>query len=457
MKAERNVQRLRAAQVGFAMRAYRESFVSEGGQRGLTQEGLLQRMASVDSEYGERFSHATVSRWESGSTRPTVQRLQAFGKALGLSLTEVAGLILLAGLAPDFQAASDLTSGHEVKTHDEPAQRVADDVTVQAPGHVTTLLPAFLRFVLLRCLPLGICIVASGYALSFLSWDDSWMPAVYVCLVTGLIMAQGLLIPDRGAELREFFWVSLFFLLSTPLLQFAPIHMDHYNLYAVGDFAGTHLPYVLALLVNLALAASAGLMFHLLHMWRSSQNGGGGSALQRAALVVLPPVGFVYAVVVVFSNASVWIQFAILLPVLAAVFTSLLVLRDPSINPSDRERQFLLWTTTAVAIIASSLGLVTILLIYVSPDIPRVLPDHNLLRSWELDFVDLGYTREEALDRLNLGYMWHAMLVFAYMGFVVGGNLIVGIYRLGGGKAGRPDADHSGALAPVAKAGTTHS
>ena len=152
---------------------------------------------------------------------------------------------------------------------------------------------------------------------------------------------------------------------------------------------------MLALLVNLALAASAGLMFHLLHMLRSSQNGGGGSALQRAALVVLPPVGFVYAVVVVFSNASVWIQFAILLPVLAAVFTSLLVLRDPSINPSDRERQFLLWTTTAVAIIASSLGLVTILLIYVSPDIPRVLPDHNLLRSWELDFVDLGYTREE--------------------------------------------------------------
>ena len=105
------------------MRAYRESFVSEGGQRGLTQEGLLQRMASVDSEYGERFSHATVSRWESGSTRPTVQRLQAFGKALGLSLTEVAGLILLAGLAPDFQAASDLTSGHEEKTHDEPASK----------------------------------------------------------------------------------------------------------------------------------------------------------------------------------------------------------------------------------------------------------------------------------------------------------------------------------------------
>ena len=92
------------------MRAYRESFISQDGRRGLTQEELLQRMALVDSDYGERFSHATVSRWESGSTRPTVQRLQVFGKALDMSTTEVAGLMLMAGFAPDFPTALDLAA-----------------------------------------------------------------------------------------------------------------------------------------------------------------------------------------------------------------------------------------------------------------------------------------------------------------------------------------------------------
>ena len=97
--------RARATQVGLLMRSYRESFSTEGGRRGLTQEALLERMGSGDSDYAERYSHATVSRWESGGTRPTLQRLKVLGKALSLSRSEVAGLILLAGLALDFPTA----------------------------------------------------------------------------------------------------------------------------------------------------------------------------------------------------------------------------------------------------------------------------------------------------------------------------------------------------------------
>lgn len=68
---------------------------------------------------------------------------------------------------------------------------------------------------------------------------------------------------------------------------------------------------------------------------------------------------------------------------------------------------------------------------------PVVLPDHNLLGSWEIDFGELDVTRDEALDRLNVGYMWHAMALFAYMAFVVGCSLIVAVYRMGEG--GDPD------------------
>ena len=87
--------------------------------------------------------------------------------------------------------------------------------------------------------------------------------------------------------------------------------------------------------------------------------------------------------------------------------------------------------------LCGTLGLAVIVAIYVSPNLPMVLPDHSLLGSWEIDFGELGMTRERALDRLNVGYMWHAMSLFAYMAFVVGGSLIVAVYRMGEG--GDPD------------------
>ena len=93
------------------MRAYRESFPREDGRRRLTQEELLRRMGEVDVEYSERFNHATVSRWESGGTRPTVARLQTFGRALNLSSSDVAGLMVMAGVAPDYQSALEAYHG----------------------------------------------------------------------------------------------------------------------------------------------------------------------------------------------------------------------------------------------------------------------------------------------------------------------------------------------------------
>ena len=73
---ERDTQRTRALQVGMLMRAYRESFPLPAGGRGLTQDELLRRMATVDGDYAQRYSHTTVSRWESGATRPSKERLE---------------------------------------------------------------------------------------------------------------------------------------------------------------------------------------------------------------------------------------------------------------------------------------------------------------------------------------------------------------------------------------------
>ena len=426
--------------MGLLMRYYRESFAPGGGQRRLTQEALLERMGAVDSDYAERYSHATVSRWESGSVRPTLQRLRVFGKALNLSQTEVAGLILLAGLAPDFRTAvghvtgsGDAVGGNGAAPDPVSSPGAADDSGASATGRATSVLRAAVLFGLLRTLPLGLCI-AGGYALSAFGWNNAWMPTAYVAFAAGIVLAQGFLLSDRKAPLREFFWVSVFFVLSTPLLQFALIRTDHYGFYTIGNIAGTQMPYMLALLVNLVVASAAGLMFQLLWRRQYSSKRGDSSALRRAASVALPPLVFVYAVVVVITNISVAIQLAVLLPVLGAVFTALLVLRDPTFRPSERDRLYLLSTASVLAMISTAMGVVAILSIYLSPDLPSVLPDHNQLRSWEIDFAEMGFTQEEALDRLNVGYMWHAIWLLAYMFFVVGGRLIVAIYRIDGGR-----------------------
>ena len=106
---------------------------------------------------------------------------------------------------------------------------------------------------------------------------------VYVGLVTAAVLAQGLLLPERGAIIRDFYWVSLFVLLTTPLLQFAPLRMDHYNFCRIGDFYGTQMPYMLALLSNLTLAMGAGLLFRPYGSGRTSGDGVGATpfAAQR--------------------------------------------------------------------------------------------------------------------------------------------------------------------------------
>ena len=104
---------VKAAQVGFIMKAYRESFPTEAGRRGISQTALLQRMNALGPEHSPMTngitSHATVSRWESGKALPTPERLRIFGKALDLSDAEIEGLILLASPDPQLRECRTLS------------------------------------------------------------------------------------------------------------------------------------------------------------------------------------------------------------------------------------------------------------------------------------------------------------------------------------------------------------
>ena len=467
MIAERDARWSRAAQVGMLMRVYRETFELGGRKPGLTQAGLLQRMSEVNGQYAEKYSHVTVSRWESGATLPTEERLRDFGLALNLAPIEVEGLMILAGFrqgsVSERSDSSDRWTDGGVGVGAVVGQRIqsvsvgetglpsSSDRSAEDSGTGAAVpdMGSIIRYLSYKCVLTGVGIAAVGYALAAFGWNNSWMPVVYVVAMMSLVAAQGLLHRGRPHGLGEFYSTTVFFMLSTFLLQSAFIRMDPYGFYTLGDYAGTHLPYLLALEVNLALASIAGLAFHLLRQWQYSGDPRRSNPLRRAVTVTLPPTLFAYASIVVFSNISLWIQLVIVLPPLAGVFMVLLVLRDPAVRPSAEDRRFALVTAIALSAIMGSLGAGVVVTAYLAPNIPSVLPDHNWWTSWGIDYGQLGYPQGEVLERLNLGYLWHGLATFFYIMLVVGGVLISSIHRIGRNDGAMASAPRSLLINPV--------
>ncbi len=456
---ERDAQRFKAMQVGMLMRAYRESFLSVDGARGLTQDELLRRMASVDSNYAQRYSHTTVSRWESGATRPSRERLEVFGRALNLSPAEVQGLMLLAGFDDDPPRQPDDTDLEYVdgdgeratasvsESSWEPEVDLAQPVTAgvirrSSPtvfqGIVSCLLPAFAT-------------IGGAYLLASLGWNEMWMPIAYIGAVVGVRLGATFLRMSSPFDLCEFFTVSLFVLLTTPLLQSAALNTDHYGFCSIAQFMGTPVPYALALLVNLALSMVGGGAFLALWNWQYRRQRNTVNPIRRAAVVVLLPMGLIYATIAVITNTAIVLQLGVAFAFLAAAFIILLVMRDSTVAPQDRDRRFLLWAILIVGTVAATVGAVTMLAVYLTPNVPYMLPSENLLLSWTVDADSLGLSPEEVMQRLNVGYLWHAVSVFVYMVFFVGGNLMVATYRWGSQPPHIPGGESFESSAPPAK------
>ena len=294
-----------------------------------------------------------------------------------------------------------------------------------------------IRFFLSRFLLPGLGIVGTGYLLASAGWTADWMLTAYVIVVFAAVLTYYFLRLRRSDHLRDLYMVSIFALLTAPLLQAPLVRMDPYGLYAIDGFANTPMPFMMALLVNLFLSLAAGFIYDFMSKWQNSR--GNSSPYRRAGWVALPPLAFVYVCGLLLCYVGTWIYLLEVFPVLGGVFVAILVLRDDDIRLSERARWLLIQTSIAIAVVLTAMSLAGMVVVYWDPSLVFV-PDHTLIRSWEVDFNALGYAPQEFEDRARIGVVWSSLAAIIYMVVAVGGSLAATIYRKGNGGSGRAAA-----------------
>ena len=401
----------------------------------------------MDSRYLNKYDRSTVSRWESGDILPKTRRIEVFGEALGLSRAEVDGLLSLA----DLDAYATESPIAEIQAAPEPSD-ISDiaeaPLTDVAENSGCAQTPSYIRFavgyVWSRFALPGSIITLAGYLMATLGWNSPFMLAIYVGGALFGMTAWRLWRLRRSDDLGDLLFITVFFLLSVYLLQAPLTYMDIYDLYSLGNFAGTSIPFTLSLIMNLFVATIAGLMFARLRIWQHSSRSGDKSVYGRAAWIAIPPVVFVYAFILAFANIGLWIAGLALFTMLAGAVTTLLALRDKDVSIDEWDRKFLLCATSAVVIMLAALGIAAILIAYAqSSSFPET--DMGLFYSQEKDFDALGYSADEYPERSNLAAAWGSLVTLAYMVTVIGGKLLVTIYRLDGGDSVMPAAAPAGA------------
>ena len=438
------------------MRAYRLSYRKEGRTRRLSQSGLLDLMGRVDEKYSELHGHSTVARWESGTTRPSRERIEVFGEALNLSHAEIEGLMRLADLELDGtyridqkqrleESATTVTGMSDGATeHDgtEPAWDVSwHDPKAYARG--------LLKFALSRFLLSGSFIVVAGCVLAWLGWNATWTLTLYVAFVIGLALVQALLKLGPSNVLRDFFLVSMFILLSAPLLQAPLIRMDPYRFFTFEGLVNTPIPYLLALVTNLVIALASCLIFDSIRRWkyyvhrRSDE-----SAYVRALWTSIPPVLLVFAFSLTFISFEMLFYLSCMLPLLAGILTAQGILHDKGPTLTEQDRKSFLWAAAALFVALAAVNGAAIVAVHLLPGW-IVLPDRSLFYSGEFDYGAWGYSSSELGERLRLGALWVLLASLGYTVVVVGGHLANNVIYHRNGAVTRPSIAISASLVLV--------
>ena len=224
----------------------------------------------------------------------------------------------------------------------------------------------------------------------------------------------------------DLFFVSVFFTLNTQGLIAALTKADVFGFYTVEAFTNTPMPFLFAMLMNLQLSIVASVIFSLLWSRRPPALTRRKAHCPRAAWITLPPLLFVWANVVLFTNLGAWTYFLTIF-VLFGAFTVIIALDES--ETALRETPVVLKALLVAIAALTAFGFVATLVGYIDPGMALTSADFRIIPLREISAEQLGYTPDEGVMLLGLGILWKSLATFVYLAVVVGGHLALAIRR----------------------------
>ncbi len=425
-----------AVLVGRIIRSYREGMRPEG--RRLSQENFLGLMVARGEQVALDLDRSTLSRWETGARLAPQEFLEALGRTCDIPQHIMDRIMDLAGYGvsgDERERDSMVAAARDIESRVESVQQdvrslMASNAGAESPLDASGVVKATLRNAVLP----GVFVLAVGFVLNAMGQNGTLVLVVYVLIVLALVLGQGVLrwvrrdrnLPERD-HVVDLFYISLFFTMNVSLLITALTRTDHFGFHTIGPFTNTPMSFLLAMLTHLALSLAGSLVFSL--SW-SRQRGpkGSRSAFARALWSTLPPLAFVYVVLVVSTNLGNYVHFTYIYGVLFLAFATIVALNEPGMTL--RDAGFVLRAAVVVAIFLGVLGIIGTLSSFQEPGLVMTAEDIRVIPLREVTPEELGYTDAESEARWRLGVVWMSFATIVYIVGVVGGYLLMTISRV---------------------------
>ena len=425
-----------AALLGRLIRSYRDDYRPNG--RRLSQDGLLDLMAERGESYAANLDRSSLSHWERGARLAPREFLVALGRALNIPQPEVDTMLGLAGYEylGDSEGQHAILEAarrteHKVETLRRDVRGLTDSMTMPEPSVDA---PAVVKGALVRLAPPAVWILAAGLYLNAMGMNETLALLAYLLIALAIALGHGLLRwlnrdPERDERERvvDLFFVSLFFTLSAPGLIGTLTKADHFGFYTIEPYTNTPIPFLLAMLVNLQLALVASVMFSMLWSRRRRGNRGEG-ALSRAVWLTLPPLAFVFANVVLFTNLGACVFFLTTFGVLFAAFTILAALNESEM--ALRNVSLVFKAVIAAIALISIFGFIEAFEEFSEPGTALESAEVRIIPLRVITAEQLGYTPDEGVRLMAQGLLWTLVATTLYLVGVVGGYLALAIRRV---------------------------
>ncbi len=427
-------------QLGMVLKGYRDA-------AGLSQDNLAERL-KTDAGYSGPQDRSQISNYERGRFLPNKDFLIAFltvvepliaEKGTMLDDQDAHLLLKIAGYASDSEPeVSDLRPSVDAM-RDGLARLDARVFDLSQKVSSSVVVADRAKDALIKFAPPALFVAAAAFIIDQLDLVRTWVILAY--LVIGISIGAGTIVSRRFRthaqdRIGDLFFISVFFVLSTPLLQGAFTRMDHYGFHTLPSYTGSAVPFMLAMLVNLVLAIVATIIFNVLRQ-RLQSGGNSLSPLMRAVWSTLLPVAFLYTNVLVFCNPGIWTNLLSTLGTLGGAFIALVVFHDPSFRMDEGDRWMVKGAFAVVLLLSTCMAVWTLVAHFAEPNMVSS-GDHNTI--WASDteagpldsptpeyFEQLGYPADEYGDRDRFGLLWMSIATNMYVTLVFGVSIVSAI------------------------------